>query len=149
MAQVISLQAMQDLAYFFATHTQQLMSEETYVKATGRWEEDLRKEYGIGERIRVSPESLHVDFDIIARDGSVPGTQSAETWIHLWEVMMSHPEVMQNFDAVRIFKHIARELGAKNVHDFVRSPEGGVQADIRPDEEVEQEVQRGNLQAVQ
>ncbi len=147
MAQVISLQAMQDIAYFFAVHTQQLMSEETYVKATGRWEEDLRAEYGTAERIPVKPQDLDIDFDIQIRDGSVPGTQSAEAWLQLFGIIAEHPEVAQDIDPVRVFTHIARELGAKNVHDFKRAA-GNVQAEVRPDEDVQREVERGNLRPV-
>jgi Fe2+ or Zn2+ uptake regulation protein len=37
---------MHDLGYMFASHVQQFMSEEVYVKTTGRWQEVLEKEYG-------------------------------------------------------------------------------------------------------
>jgi hypothetical protein len=146
MAQVISLQAMQDVAYFFAVHTQQLMSQETYVKATGRWEEDLRKEYGVDDRVVVNPMDLQIDFDVISRDGSVPGTQSVEAWLQLYKMMVENPETAGHFDTIRIFKHIARELGAKNVHDFIKKQD--LQATVMPDDQVQQQVQAGNLRPV-
>jgi len=138
---------MQDIAYFFAMHTQQLMTQETYVKATGRWEEDLRKEYGKDkDRVKVDPYSLNIDFDIISRDGSVSGSQNVQAWIQLYQMMLENPATAQNFDTVRIFKHIARELGAKNANDFVRQ---GVKAQVMDDGQVQEEVRKGNLQPVE
>jgi len=147
MAHIIGLQGMQDIAYFFAMHTQQLMTQETYVKATGRWEEDLRKEYGKDkDRVKVDPYSLNIDFDIISRDGSVSGSQNVQAWIQLYQMMLENPATAQNFDTVRIFKHIARELGAKNANDFVRQ---GVKAQVMDDGQVQEEVRKGNLQPVE
>ena len=146
MAQVISLQGMQDLAYFFAAHTQQLMSQETYVKATGRWEEDLKKEYGKKDKIKVKPSDLDIDFDIIPRDGSVPGNQDVQSWLQLYQMAIENPQVAREVDTVRVFKHIARELGAKNVNDFIRQQP--MQSQVMPDEEVDKQVQAGNLRPV-
>jgi len=146
MARVISIQAMQDVAYFFAAHTQQLMTQETYVKATGRWEDELKAEYGLNDRVKVSPHDLDIDFDIITRDGSVAGTQNVQAWIQLYQMMLENPATAQQFDTVRVFKHIARELGAKNVNDFVKKQD--VQSQVMPDEQVQSEVQKGNLKPV-
>ena len=53
----------------------------------------------------------------------------------------------QQFDMVRIFKHIARNLGAKDVNEFVMK--GGVmQPTQMPDEQVLQQAQAGNLMPV-
>ena len=40
------MQALQDIGYMFASHTQQLMSQDQYVSIAGRWSEDLGKVYG-------------------------------------------------------------------------------------------------------
>ena len=53
-ARVIGMQAMQDIGYFFASHCQQLMQDEVYVKVTGDWQDVLIKEYGIPERGRIA-----------------------------------------------------------------------------------------------
>jgi hypothetical protein len=44
---------------------------------------------------------------------------------------------MQQFDMVRVFKHIARLAGAKNVDNF--------EVKVKPDQEVMRQVQAGNL----
>ena len=146
-ANVISLQALMDIGYFFAYHTQELMSSETYVKATGRWEDVLRKEYGDEDYIKVTPSDLNVDFDVVPKDGGVPGNQSAQAWIQLLQVLLTNEDVYRSFDIVRIVKHIARELGAKNVEEFVRK---GMEFTpvVKPDEEVVREAEKGNLRPV-
>jgi hypothetical protein len=146
-AMVTSVMAMQDIAYFFAAHTQQLMSQDTYVSAAGDMEEVLRKEYGKSDRIKVTPFDLLIDYDIVGRDGSVPGNQNVEAWLQLMQILTKEPEVRREFDVPRIFKHVARELGAKNVHDFVRRG-GSIQPQVMDDETAMREVEKGNLRAV-
>jgi hypothetical protein len=138
MARVIGIQGMQDIGYFFASHTQQLMEEETYIKTVGAWPEVLRGIYGNRSRIKVSPYDLLVDYDIVVRDGSIPGGNFSRIWIDLFKVIVEHPELENQFDSVRIFKHIAVNSGAKNVDEFVK-------VQPMPDEQVLQNAQAGNI----
>jgi hypothetical protein len=138
MARVIGIQGMQDIGYFFASHTQQLMEEETYIKTVGAWPEVLRGIYGNRSRIKVSPYDLLVDYDIVVRDGSIPGGNFSRIWIDLFKVIVEHPELGNQFDSVRIFKHIAVNSGAKNVDEFVK-------VQPMPDEQVLQNAQAGNI----
>lgn len=137
-AKIISLQAFHDLGYMFASHTQQLMSDETYVKITGRWEETLREVYKSSPQMKVRPQDLFIDYDVEISDGSVP-TGDGEAWGTLYKILAENPLIGQQFDMVRIFEHIALILGAKNVQDFRVKPKA------LPDEEVAQGVKRGNL----
>jgi hypothetical protein len=59
-------------------------------------------------------------------------------------VISATPELMKELDTVRIFFHIARGLGAKNVEDFRRNT-GRIQPVVRSDEAVSREVEKGNL----
>jgi hypothetical protein len=141
MARVMGMQGIQDIGYMFASHTQQLMTEEMYADITGDWEEVLRKEYGRSierGKMKVHPKDLDIDYDVRVRDGSVPGSQSSEAWTNLFKIIAQTPELHQQFSVTRIFKHIAREMGAKNVNEFVRTQ-------AMDDEQVMREVERGNL----
>lgn len=146
MANVISSMAMQDLGYFFASHTQQLMSKETFVKISGEQQEILAKEYGKiqNNRVKMSPSDLFIDFDVVVKDGGGAGNADAQVWLQLFNVLMSNPETSRSFDITRIFKHIAREMGAKNVNDFVRDG-GNIAPEMMADEEVQRQVQAGNM----
>jgi hypothetical protein len=150
MAKVLSAQAMTPLAYMLAFHTQQLMNEETYVKIVGNWVDELRAEFGMdykqGERVKVSPFDILVEFDIIPRDGSLPvdTTGAGQQWVELFQIMSQNPLVGQQFDMVRIFMHIARLMGAKNLHEF-KAKVGQIQPQVMPDEEVAKQAQAGNL----
>ena len=140
-ARIIGLQAMQDIGYMFASHTQQLMSRETYIKATGRWQEDLMKEFQPRDkRVKVDPMDLLVDYDVMVRDGSIPGGNFSEAWVQFFDVLASHPEILQKIDIFRVFTHIARNMGAKNVHEFER-----LEQQVVPDEQVADQAKRGNL----
>lgn len=148
-AKIMSMQAMQKIAYMFASHTQQLMSDDAYAKASDDWEDVLVKELNVDRgRVKISPKDIIVDYDIVPHDGSIPGGEPADLWIQLFQVMGGQPELLKNFDVVRIFKHVARQLGAKNVNDFVRRG-GGINTKVVPDETVEKEVDKGNLVPVE
>lgn len=145
-AKIIGLQAMQDIGYLFAYHTQQLMNEETYVRTVGEWPEVMRNQFEItNEMVKVSPYDILVDYDIITRDGSIPGGNFSDVWTDLFRTIGQNEILLQQFDIVRIFKYIATNLGAKNVDQFERKQPPQVQATVAPDEAVAQQVQNGNL----
>lgn len=140
-ARVIGLQAMQDIGYMFASHAQQLMSQETYIKSTGKWQEILEKEFQPRDRrIKVTPFDILIEYDVLVRDGSVPGGNFSEAWIQMFDILAQHPELSQRIDIFRVFTHIARNLGAKNVHEFER-----IQTSVAPPEEIEEEARKGNV----
>ena len=144
-ARVIGLQAMQDLGYMFASHTQQLMTQELYTTTTGRWQETINKQFGENaQRMKVTPFDLLVDYDVLVRDGSVPGGNFSDVWMQMFNTLASHPELQQTFDIGRIFKYIATNMGAKNADDFVR-----VKPQMMPDEQVQQQAQAGNIVPIQ
>jgi hypothetical protein len=145
-ARIIGMMGMQDIGYFFAHHTQQMLSMDTYIKTTGRWQETIMREYSDqvqNNRMLVTPFDLLVDYDLLIRDGSVPGGNYSESWIQLYQILAQNPELTQSFEMVRIFKHIARGLGAKDVDQFERL--NPPTASTMPDETIESEVQKGNL----
>lgn len=139
MAKVVSMQAMQDIAYFFAAHTQQMMTEDAYVNTIGEWQMRLEKEHGLNvknNRMKVRPQDLLIDYDVVCRDGSIPSPNDANVWVEMFQTVAEHPELNQRFDIVRIFEKIARANGEKNVQEFYR---------IVPDEQVMADVEKGNL----
>ena len=136
-AKVIGLQSMQDLGYFFGFHTQQLMSEEVYIKSIGRWERELKAEYG-PKGVMTKPFDIMINYDVKVRDGSIPGGNFSQVWMQMFQALLTAPQFTTTFDIVRIFKHIARNTGAKNVDEFIK-------VEVRSDEQVSNDVQSGNI----
>jgi hypothetical protein len=143
LAMIIGLQFMQDVGTMFAVHTQQYMSKTTYVKITGQYEEQLLQRFG-KKRVPVSPMDIAVNYDTLVRDGSIPGGNFSESWITLFQTIATTPELHQQFDIFRLFTYIAQQMGAKNVDDFKKVVDQ-TQIQQMPDEQVEQQVQAGNL----
>ena len=139
-ARIIGLQGMNQIGYMFASHCQQLMERDTFIKATGDNVEVLMSEFGVnpGDMIAVSPDQLLIDYDVVQRDGSIPGSNYSKVWQDLFKIVASDQELRQVFDITRIFKHIARNNGAKNVNEFIRTK-------TMPNEQVQQQVQAGNM----
>jgi len=150
MVNVMGMQGMQDIGKFFAIHNKQLMTMPQWTTFKGDWQDVLMAEYGqVADRgrIKVEPGDLDVNFNILIRDGSVPGGAHAQIWNQLFQTVTSNEQLAANFDVVRIFTHIARNLGAKNVNDFIKKG-GNIQPNIQPDAQVQQQVQAGNLMPI-
>lgn len=148
-ARVAGYQVMTRLGEQMASNTQQFMQEEAWVQLKGRNEEDLRAIFGSQlkadeDRVRVAPEELLIAYDVLVNDGSLPNQGNPQLWSQMFTIIASQPELAQQFDMVRIFKHWARLNGAKSVEDFIRSS-GQVQTQVLENEDVEREAQAGNL----
>ena len=144
-AMIIGMQFMQDIGTMFAVHTQQYMSKETFVNITGRYENQLRAQFGSDKsRVKVSPIDMAINYDLIVRDGSIPGGNFSESWVQLFKIIATQPELYQSFDLTRIFMYIAQQLGAKNVEDFKRNVDQ-IQPVQMPDEQVAAQAQAGNI----
>uniref|UniRef100_A0A6M3JEE3 Portal protein n=1 Tax=viral metagenome TaxID=1070528 RepID=A0A6M3JEE3_9ZZZZ len=145
-AKVVSLQTMNDLGYMLASHTQQLMSQNLYVSMTGRWEDDLRAEFGDVTRKMVNPFDIVIDYDIVEADGSIPGDGDTQTLVQLFQTIATNPLLASQFDTVRIFQRIARMSGVKDLGDFKAQKQlPPVQATTLPDGTVASEASKGNL----
>lgn len=148
-AQLISIQAMVPIGRMFASHVQQLMEEETYVKVVGEMEQRLMSDHP-GQvdiqknRLRVNPMDMIVDYDVSIHDGTIPGAENVQTWTELFQTISQSEELVREFDVVKIFKHIARQLGAKDVEGFERAAMAA-RPQVANDENVMRDVERGNL----
>lgn len=141
-AQYMALQMLRPLGYMMASQTQQLMSQDVFVKIGKEAERRLRDEFGINtsqSRLGVSPLDLVVEYDLMEFDGRIPGAESVEDWIQLYQIMAQNPIVMQGLDHMRIFNHIARQMGVKSPEDFIQRTQ------VIPDEQIEPQISAGNL----
>jgi hypothetical protein len=150
LARIVSAQYLQDLAYYHASHTQQLMSEATYVKIAGDWPLELYQEFqrtiGDSPNIKVSPFDILVDYDVIFKDGSTATADAManDFWTKSFQSIAANETLLQTFDITRIFTHMARLNGAKNVMDFVKKG-GNVDPQMAGNEDVLEQAQAGNI----
>ena len=71
MAKICSIMTMRDIGYMFASHTQQLMTQEVYASIAGRNQTELEEEYGQSVGMKISPFDINVNYDIDVGDGSI------------------------------------------------------------------------------
>ena len=142
-AKLGAIQAHYDIAYQFASNTIQLLEEDQFVKITGESAQLLMETYNVqSDFLRVKPSALDVRYDVIPQDGTIPSGEHAQTWERLMANAAAHPETFEGLDFVKIWKHIARLLGAKNPEAFVKRD---VTTSARPQEDIDKGVQAGNL----
>jgi hypothetical protein len=144
-ARLISMQSMQDIGYMFASHTQQFATREMYARVLGELPLRMQEKYGQqpeDDRILIDPMDMLVDVDIRERDGTVPGSEDVDTWMQLLQVAAQSPEMFNQLNIPKIFTHIARHMGAKNVEDFLlKAPK----PTVKENEQVLKEADAGNL----
>ncbi len=157
MARIYGAQVMRPLAYMMAFNTQEFMDEDVFVDISGRHEEELRKEFGLDDGnnlLHVGIEELAVSFDIEPHDGSIPGFKGTQFTQELTRGLLqneaSSQEIFSKLDPVRMLIYAAREAGFDNLRDFFRAGgTGQVNTQVLPDEQVEQQVDAGNLTELQ
>ena len=141
-SRVIGMQAFHDLGIMFASHTQQLMSQDVYVNTVGRWQEDLQEMFGNSPRMKVTPYDLMVSYDVEVKDGSIPSGPQA-LWVKLFDILSKNQAVGQQFNMEGIFEYVATIMGAKNIKDFKIKPK------IMPNEQIAEQAQAGNIVPIQ
>lgn len=143
MARIISEQAMVDLGFMLASHTQQFLSQESYVNITGRLQDEIMQTYGLDPsvtRIPVGPKDLmNVNYDAIIRDGSMPSSSFVQEHIQLMQLAIQDPRTYATFDTARWMAELARNMGIKNISDF------RFKASVQPDAQVQAGVANGSL----
>lgn len=153
-ARKIGMQAMQELAFMEAFNTIQFMSQDVAVSVLGTYEDQIRQEYGVPPRedtIMVSPEafwSIEPGFSVVPHDGSLPEESDVQAMTSLMQSALAvdgvGAQVFGQLNLVELFFQWARKSGFENVHEFRRAG-GDMQTQVMPDEQVQQQVQSGNL----
>lgn len=139
-SKVAAMQAVNPLGIMLASHTQQFMTQAQYVAVAGEYEEELRAEFGDVEQLLVGPLDISVNYDVVMHDGSLPSAGDSSVWLGIFQMLAGNPALAQQFDIVRIFKHLARLSGAKNLGQFtVKNPQ------IMPDDQLMRQAEAGNI----
>ena len=150
-ASVIALQAFQDIGYMFASHAQQMLTTDFRLRILGEWQDRLskvmmpNKNQGTGF-VSGNVTDLAVDYDLIVKDGTVPGGNFNSGWLKVFDMLLKAPQQLGEYDLNRIFEFIAMNLGARNVADFKKY--AGANAQFMPDGQVAKEAAAGNLMPI-
>lgn len=119
---MISRQAMRDIGYLLGKQTQQLMTRRMSTAVLGSRSLELQREFGItANHLFAGPMDIQVGFDCAPRDNMIPSGDYADTWVQLFQTISGDPEIRQLFDIPRVFMHLGRILGAKNVQQFLKN----------------------------
>lgn len=154
MARKVGQQAMQDLALLESYNTMQFMGEPVAISILGEYESQIRREFGIPKAetdFVVDPQmfwDLDFAFEVRVQDGSLPEQGDIGVMTQILQNMMqiegAGEDMFGGLDVQRIFLQWARKAGFENVQDFVQAG-GDVNTQVMPDEQVQQQVQAGNL----
>jgi hypothetical protein len=164
-AKIMDMMALQPLANRSIANRQQFTTLEQYIRITG----ELAKQVGKTRDV-IGSRDIQGNFDYIPHSGVVSPdpARMAQTWIQLLTIGSKMGEFLlkpgpdgKAIDIREIFNEAARNLGVKNVEQFyhqvqqigmpgmpgVGQPGGipGAQVQVMPDEQVQRQVQAGNV----
>jgi len=110
---------------------------------------------GSDKMVNVAPGDILGNFDLPPLDGVLPADRIAiaETWKEIFSGLAGNQILMASgrYNMVGIFEHIARLLGAKDIDRFINKPDPNQpmspedMMNIIPDEEVDKQVDAGNM----
>lgn len=151
MARTYSEQCMLPLGTLLAFNTLQFLTQDTYVKTAGKNEQILREEYGILDpTILVTPFDLNINFDVQVDDGSTVSGETAEGWLQWMQILTQSEELSKVNDLQRISQHIARLLGNRVPHEFVRKqPSPELVGQMIENDELQGQIDSGDLVSVE
>jgi hypothetical protein len=135
---VTSFMAMRDIAYFFASHTQQFMDEEDIIRVVG----DLEEFYPSSETIKVNGKSILCEFDIKVGDGTIMDKSNVGNWVQVFQAISQNPNLQAYYNIGEISKYIFKMMGAKNIDSFINKE--NIQ-NIQPTEDVLRRAEQGEV----
>ena len=135
-SRLISMQSMQDLGRMFASHTQQFMTKDTWVQLAGEHLLELAKQFGDAEQVKLTPEEILIDFDVMPSDGTTPGGEYLPDLVQMFQMSHSIPQSAMAFDPVKQMLDLYRRAGVKDASKFVKA-----EVEILPDEQALEKAQ--------
>jgi len=140
-AKLISLQSMRDLGLMLASHTQQFMTTDAYVRTAGDYLVELAKIYQNQDIIKVSPQDILIDYDVLPADATTPGGEYLPDLIQAFQLSHTIPQSAMAFDPVKQMLDIYRRAGVKDATKFIRAD-----VQLLPDEQaVEKAMKLGAM----
>ena len=140
-ARVIASESMADTTYQQVLNIQQFMTEAFWIQVLG---EDGRR-----TPLRVDPEEIIGEYQYVIHDGTLPLDRIAllNVWKELTLAAAQDQELRQRFDVGQMFEYSAELAGARNIEEMRRGAPGSQSPQIGmvPDDEMEKQVQAGNL----
>lgn len=158
MALLAGLQSTERLGMLMLSQTSQFIDDSMWVRVMGRFEDEILAEYGKRRvdsqpgfaedwqgMFPIHPRDLDIYADVVPLDITSRGAESMESWVQLYSIIAGNPMLMQTLDTTRIFMHIARLGGAKNLSDFKLPMTPPVVVMSMPASQVLTQQQKGNM----
>ena len=159
-AQLIDSMAISQMTTRWIANRQQFTDQEQFFRISGEFAREMAttgdSRYNNGFMM-VKPDDLAGNFDYVPRSGPTPPdpADSIQAWQMVSEILAKSPMLLQMPDAQgrvpdvqELFKEMARgPLGIRNIDSFYRPlvPPQAAQVQVKPDEEVMREKERGNV----
>ena len=132
LAEYMSAMGFSKLSQVMVQMTQQYHTFERTYRVAGKDAEGLKY-------VQVSPEAILGFYDFVPVDGTMPVDRFAQAtlWTEVMKQLQSNPQLAQQYDFGKIFGHIANLMGVRSLERF--------KVNVRPDEEIQQGVDNGDL----
>lgn len=163
-ARLYDAEAIRPLAQRAIANRQQFTTMDQYYRIVGNSARDTRG----AERLMIGADDVQGDFDYVSMSGVLPAdpSRNAETWGRVFQTLLTVPQIQTRADGARIdiyavFDQMVQAMGIRDLDRFytVAPPmmpgmvpgmmqaamPGAPPVQVMPDEQVQQQVQAGNM----
>jgi hypothetical protein len=151
-ANIIDEQGMRDIAYMKAYNTMQYMSQDMFVPIAGNYEKEMRMAFdsiSSEAQIQVSPWDIgNFAFQVVPFTGSFSAMDDTAAMGELMKTLMNTPAAQQQLQGFRFDQLLVdyfRKTGLTDVEKYRDFVSNGVNVQVMPDAQVQEQVQAGNL----
>lgn len=131
-AKIISQQGLTDIAKLFAYHNQQFMTMEIYVETIDKIQRQYIEHLGgklEADRLIANPTNIDINFSVKITDSTTSEGNFTGEWVQLFQTISTNPQLVQEIDTVQLFLYIAKNMGAKEINNFLRRGQMAVAPD--------------------
>lgn len=93
----------------------------------------------------VNPLEMDVAMSVLPIDVTRRGEEFAQQQMLLLQLGLQNPIIYQQLDITRMYKHVARLMGANNIEDFMLQG-GALDVQAVPDEVIQNQLAAGGVQ---
>lgn len=144
LAKVYAATGLQPLFRQMVQNNMSFLSQEQYVRIAGTLEQEYQAVgRSVAGGVSIRPEDIQglFDYPIFDASSALDPIRWSQTWMQIQQMALTNPAISGQVDHMALFKQVVHSLGITDVARFL-VPQ---QVQVMPDQQVAQQVQRGNL----
>ena len=140
---------MRTLGYLLANHTSQFVQNPSWVRITRGKDQDVARFFGDESMQQAMPSDMIAELDYDSGNAFSPVSLDSQGLLNALQIIGSSEPLFQLFHPMlmQIGRTYFESLGLKGIDSYLM--QNGMQVNVLPDEQVQQQAQQGNVVPIQ